>query len=346
MPALTRPSSISKIAQDTQLYHWLTDAPRALPLTTGSRGKWLGLFVIIASIMGLSVSLITDPSPQTQIIDILDVVSLLLGVGIYIIAEKIPRVGINVIVLGCTTTITIEVSIGYSARPANLAIVFYVWVALYVFSFLSTAESLGHVGYIIVAYTVALILGARPHEPLADWILIISTVVIASISSGYLNYTIRQLAITDSMTSASNRKGWDLVAPREINRARRNGGFVVVAMIDMDGFKEINDTHGHPMGDQILIDTAKAIRQSVRPFDVVARWGGDEFAFMGLVSNRDEAKAFIERVVTNVQKVSPLSCGAVVATPDHDIDNLISAADDALYRSKGNSNKRFHMVYI
>ncbi len=212
------------------------------------------------------------------------------------------------------------------------------------FSFLSTAESLFHVALIILEYTAALIFGTRPNAPLADWILIVSTVTVASITSGYINYTVRKIAITDPLTSLSNRKGWDLAAPREISRAIRNQEFILLAMMDLDAFKEINDTDGHQVGDKILIETAMALLQSVRPFDVVTRWGGDEFIFLGLLSEPSDAKSLIERLVTNVQKVSSTSCGAVIATPDKQLEDMISAADKALYEAKRNSEKRYQFV--
>ncbi|KJF18104.1 GGDEF domain-containing protein [Acidithrix ferrooxidans] len=346
MPKQSEPGKFASAIEKTQLNHWLKDAPTSLPLTTGSRGKWISALVIAGSFMGIVITYALG-SPAFFLIDyILNGAFMIVGFAVYAMAERIGRVGINLVVIASTSVITLEIATGYGKDPSILAVVFYVWVALYVFSFLSTAESLGHVGYIIVAYTIAIVYGDKPSAPLADWLLTVSTVIVASTSSGYLNYTIRQIAITDSMTSLSNRKGWDLAAPRELNRARRNGAFVVLAMIDMDGFKEINDTHGHPMGDQILIDAAKAIRASVRPFDIVARWGGDEFIFLSLVATRDDANAFIDRVVTNIQSVSPISCGAVVASPDREIQEMIDAADAALYRSKRNLETSYQLLDI
>lgn len=225
--------------------------------------------------------------------------------------------------------------------PSSMATVFYVWVALFCFAFLSTYESLAQITFAIICYSLAEIYGDRPSAPVADWILTVSTIIVASVSSGYLNYTIRKLAITDSLTGISNRKGWELAVTREIARAKRIEHLVVVGIIDLDNFKEINDNFGHTVGDQVLRDTASALKNALRPFDVVARWGGDEFVFMTLISEASYADGLLKRITSAVQSVTDHRCGAVVSRPIMDIVRLVSHADKILYDAKDHPDRSF-----
>ena len=83
---------------------------------------------------------------------------------------------------------------------------------------------------------------------------------------------------TDPLTGAANRRSWDEEMDRELARARRTGDPLTVALLDMDHFKAYNDTHGHAAGDVLLRDLVTAIRAELRTGDVIARWGGEEFA--------------------------------------------------------------------
>ena len=89
-----------------------------------------------------------------------------------------------------------------------------------------------------------------------------------------------ELSSRDALTGLANRRQFELTIAREIDRVARAGEPALVLMVDIDHFKAVNDTHGHPAGDQVLKAVAAALQDCVRPMDTVARYGGEEFAII------------------------------------------------------------------
>jgi diguanylate cyclase (GGDEF)-like protein/PAS domain S-box-containing protein len=147
----------------------------------------------------------------------------------------------------------------------------------------------------------------------------------------------------DPLTGLFNRRGFAERATREITRGAKAGDTLCVAYLDLDGFKGINDAHGHCAGDACLIDIARSIESAVRPGDVVARLGGDEFAILMPQLSSLHARRAIDRVRLALTDLGtrhrwPVSgsFGIAVRRPDSaaDIDALIAAADSAMFRAK------------
>jgi diguanylate cyclase (GGDEF)-like protein/PAS domain S-box-containing protein len=151
-------------------------------------------------------------------------------------------------------------------------------------------------------------------------------------------------AMRDPLTGLANREAFRSRLDAALRSSRPDGGSIAVLLIDLDDFKLINDTHGHPTGDRVLAEAAKRIREVVRAEDVPARLGGDEFALLlhngaaaGDVARR-LAEAFREPVALDARRFSVrASVGAVVsnaADPSETADQLISEADIAMYSAK------------
>ena len=133
----------------------------------------------------------------------------------------------------------------------------------------------------------------------------------------------------------------------EIQRAKRYGTPLSLTLFDLDHFKQVNDTHGHPAGDRVLVAVARTVEQSLRESDVLARVGGEEFVVLLPNTNEEGAVDFAERLREALQAISPLtleldaqitaSFGVVEFDRDSDDstgDALIAAADAALYNAK------------
>ncbi len=153
-------------------------------------------------------------------------------------------------------------------------------------------------------------------------------------------------ARTDPLTGVNNRLHFSERLDAEIARVRRGGHPFGLALLDLDRFKQLNDRHGHLAGDRALVTVAQRLAQRLRPYDVIARWGGEEFAVL-LAQVPDEAvlSAVCEalRVVVAESPVSlgqnevtvTTSVGAVLASGPHvTADGLLASADRALYRAK------------
>ncbi len=152
------------------------------------------------------------------------------------------------------------------------------------------------------------------------------------------------LSLTDELTGLLNRRGFTEAFRRELATARRTGTGGVLVIIDLDGFKVVNDTHGHLAGDQYLRRVAKVLAEKVRGMDVVARLGGDEFA---LLLTDTTAEAGLARATAIAAALNAESCalGAAVLTlrasfgaepygPEDREDEVSRRADMLMYRTK------------
>ncbi|MGE3705862.1 MAG: diguanylate cyclase, partial [Vicinamibacterales bacterium] len=154
------------------------------------------------------------------------------------------------------------------------------------------------------------------------------------------------LSVTDDLTSLYNSRYLNQVLRRETKRASRNGRPLSLLFIDLDGFKAVNDTHGHLCGSRALVEAAAVIRGSARETDVVARFGGDEFALVLPDTGADGAYAVGERIRERLAAHQFLAADGLnlrltasvgVATlPDaaDSSEELMHAADAAMYRVK------------
>jgi diguanylate cyclase (GGDEF)-like protein len=154
------------------------------------------------------------------------------------------------------------------------------------------------------------------------------------------------LSVTDDLTHLYNSRYLNLVLRKETKRASRSGRPLSLLFIDLDGFKAVNDTHGHLFGSRALVEAAAVIRQSARETDVVSRFGGDEFALVLPDTGGEGAFAVGERIRERIAAHKFLAgegldihlTGSVgVATlPDvaASSDELVSAADKAMYAVK------------
>ena len=154
------------------------------------------------------------------------------------------------------------------------------------------------------------------------------------------------LSVTDDLTRLYNSRYMNLVLRREAKRASRSGRPLSLLFLDLDGFKGINDTHGHLFGSRALVEAAAVIRSSARETDVVARWGGDEFALVLPDTGGEGAYAVGERIRERIAAHKflaedgldiHLTASVGVATlPDvaASAEELVHAADSAMYRVK------------
>ena len=151
---------------------------------------------------------------------------------------------------------------------------------------------------------------------------------------------LRAAAITDPLTGLPNRAAWSELGRVALAQAARRGDHVLVASLDLDGFKELNDSRGHQAGDDALREVAVRWREAVRAGDILCRVGGDEFLLLLVASGFDDIPAVVERVRAHTP--APLSCSAGIARWDgrQSLVELVRAADGALYAAKATGRDR------
>ena len=145
---------------------------------------------------------------------------------------------------------------------------------------------------------------------------------------------LRQLALTDELTSLPNRRRWSEELNRDLARARRHSKPLVVAMLDLNGFKAYNDTNGHPAGDELLREVARRWSEAVRATDLLARVGGDEFSITLPDCDPDEALTVLGRVQSATPDGIGSSAGIASSDGSETPEAVVSRADAALYKAK------------
>jgi diguanylate cyclase (GGDEF)-like protein len=175
-----------------------------------------------------------------------------------------------------------------------------------------------------------------------------------SIENVDLHETVQRQAVTDELTGLFNHRRFQEVMTAEVERARRYGQEMGLIMLDIDNFKQVNDTYGHLQGDLVLQEVARVLRQSSREIDEPARYGGEEMAVALPQTDLEGAYQFAERVRHAVEALEmPLLTGdgslkvtasfgvASLATAEHaDKASLVAAADGALYEAKRTGKNR------
>jgi diguanylate cyclase (GGDEF)-like protein len=165
-------------------------------------------------------------------------------------------------------------------------------------------------------------------------------------------------AITDHLTALFNRAHFDGCLKKEINRCRRYGQCVSVVVMDLDDFKSINDTFGHPAGDQVLKEVGRLLIQRVRDIDVAARYGGEEFAVILPETRRMSAFVVAERVRSEIERYfrrkelgsreARVTISGGISSYPEDAETpeaLVAKADEALYRAKRQGKNRVAVYF-
>jgi len=161
---------------------------------------------------------------------------------------------------------------------------------------------------------------------------------------------IGHLATHDELTGLVNRRRMTELMAVEQLRCARNERPLILALLDLDHFKHINDNHGHAMGDQVLRFFAATIQATLRSTDVLARWGGEEFVLMLYDTDPACAAPLLERVRLAVQALETrapervlrvtVSIGLAIGEPGEAVEHILERADEALYLAKAHGRNR------
>jgi diguanylate cyclase (GGDEF)-like protein len=162
---------------------------------------------------------------------------------------------------------------------------------------------------------------------------------------------LNKMAFFDQLTGLYNRHYLIDIATKKVDRALRHQYDLWVLMVDIDHFKKINDTYGHPMGDEVLKKVAEVLALENRSEDIVARFGGEEFVIIFDPCNKIDALIKAERILKKIELLKPnnitvtVSIGmAKLVNKDANFERLLKRADEALYHAKENGRNRIEIT--
>jgi diguanylate cyclase (GGDEF)-like protein len=309
----------------------------------------LATIAIVGPLLAFFTYLFPHPAGTDFVLPtILFCAAILSGVVLWV---RRDTVGWPMIRLGVAVITAVMISVA-DRSAAYLA--YYVWLGVFAFYFLRPAWALATAGWIAALDATAVAIDSPPGA-IELWINGAATVLgvglIVLALRTRIDGLVRSLeseAATDDLTGPPNRRAFDEQLARELRRAHRDGGEVALALLDLDRFKQLNDSSGHLAGDRALQVLADVIRNEVRGMDWPARVGGDEFAVLLPRADAEQATRVADRLRAAIEDEfadGPLALLASVGVAtsggrELSADQLLAEADGALYAAKGRGGGR------
>ncbi len=254
------------------------------------------------------------------------------GAVIWVIGPRLPMVAFGAFAAGASLTASWTVAHAATHGGMMITAFAYPWVAIYSAHFFPRRAVLFQGALISVGFGVGLAVGGLEHV-FVYWVTVVATIWSICLVMGYLSETLRRQADTDPLTGLLNRAGFLVAANREHAIAQRTGNPLTVAVLDLDGFKQINDLQGHAVGDRLLADLGRSWGERLRAGDILARHGGDEFVLLLPATSPEGAVAVLERLRDDRLPVT-WSVGIGTWLPGEELDECIVRADTHLYSIK------------
>jgi diguanylate cyclase (GGDEF)-like protein len=172
-----------------------------------------------------------------------------------------------------------------------------------------------------------------------------------ALDNARLHRIVERQALVDGLTGLANRRHCEDTLADEVSRVERFGGSLAVVVTDLDWFKDVNDRHGHPAGDNVLREFAELLQETVRDVDLAGRWGGEEFVLVLPGTDLKGGAQLAERIrVALADRIvltaggTPISVtasfGVAAIPPIKAASELFAAADEAMYEAKRSGKNR------
>jgi diguanylate cyclase (GGDEF)-like protein len=208
----------------------------------------------------------------------------------------------------------------------------------------SARAAIAHIGAAGVCYAAVLAFAPGTVDaPVLAWLAVFGTIaVVGAVVMGLVS-VLRLAATADPLTGLANRRAWDERLDEEMERSRRTGAALSVVLIDLDGFKDVNDRNGHAAGDHVLQTLARAWRTQVRDGgDFLARIGGDEFAVLAPGSDQLGIRRLIKRLDDATPAGMSFSAGEATWDRTEHAADLLHRADLTMYETKLTHRHELH----
>ena len=250
---------------------------------------------------------------------------------LWLFGDGVGRVLLNGAVIVGVLLTSVIVATAATAQGATLTAFAYLLVAVYTAHFFSRREAWLHAGLVSVAYAVAVVVNDVPRTA-ATYVIVVGTTWAAVAVLGSQVSHMRNQADTDPLTGLLNRAGFRVAAEREHALAARTGTPLAMVLLDLDGFKAINDRDGHAAGDRLLAELAVRWKSSLRSCDILGRHGGDEFVLVLPATTPAQAEVALDRLRAS----TPVAFSAGIACWEREegMEACLARADKGLYVEK------------
>jgi diguanylate cyclase (GGDEF)-like protein len=256
----------------------------------------------------------------------------LVGAGVIVrLGRRMPSRAFQVAAIAGTLTNSVLVSACTTNYGAALNSFAYLWIGIYAGQFFEQRAVRVQCAVIVVASGIALKISGLPGMGTA-WVMIAGSSVLASEALARVNSRLRTQLTTDPLTGLLNRAGFADASERARALSVRDERPVALALIDLDGFKRVNDLRGHAAGDALLVDLGRAWRAELRGSEVLGRLGGDEFALVLPGATTAGAEGALGRM--RAASATGWSVGVVEWGRGETLDRAMARADAELYRAK------------
>jgi diguanylate cyclase (GGDEF)-like protein len=289
--------------------------------------------LLVAAAIALLFAVVPGTDDSIRGFDaIAGIVLALAGGFVWFVADQLSNgLGLDLAVVLGTLVASVGAALVPTASGQVLIGLGFVLFGVFIAYFRPTSRVVMHLALMFVAYSTALLVN-RQLQTVVDLIIVSLVVGSVTLMVSRLANALRALALRDGLTGALNRRGLDLVSEPLSAAAARSGQPVTVGLLDIDSFKAYNDTYGHQAGDAALVAVVDAWRTQLRASDILARYGGDEFALVLPGTRREDAEELAARLAAAHEL--RWTAGFVEWTPQEDLYAALGRADTLMFDRK------------
>ena len=303
-------------------------------IRTRSAGAAIAVAVLylaggVGSLLGAAFPM--SPHAPIGLGQVYGAVGLTVGVGLFIVRTHAATIAVHSLLVLAPVLVSVLVACSTTAAGVTVTGVDYMcigWISAY---FFPRPLARGHCALAVGGFCTAVAAGGVPGVAIPSFVIVAAVAASSEMLAHFVTQLRRQAAL-DPLTGLANRAYFRAVAEREVALATRGKRGFALAMLDLDDFKLVNDTRGHLAGDALLVELAHNWQAQLRHTDLLARFGGDEFALLLPRTTRQQG----ERLLRRLRDAHPArwSAGIVEWDGDASLDQMLRRADRNLYAAK------------
>lgn len=294
---------------------------------------WLGVFYLVqAFVIFVQRFVFGLGSPNIDLS--MALASIAAGFGVFRLRSKPSSDKLTIFIVVASLISSYLAFLDSNGELSAVLVLLYAWLALVVYSVFSFREAMFLSSLMVLLYSFGLALGQGFGPGLSTWIPVLVVLAVGGVFVSRVISKLGEFAYLDELTGLPNRRFLILNLTREIKAARRTRTPLTVALIDLDDFKQLNDSKGHVAGDKALAELSVKWSSSLRGRDFVARYGGDEFVVVMPECSKSQADKAIQRILGLTDSISRASYGTAQWDRKSSLENLLMEADRELYANK------------